>query len=415
MTMHQLAMATCALLALSCAAPHTGSIEKALDEGDHEKAALQAVGNAASLDALAMEILARGVADEQTRRTGLQLLSRSRSRSGDLIEDLAATSDDPLVRTWARALVTQSGDTGYAQSLTDGLESEDGEVRRAALSGLLAIRSDRAFMEEQVLDPHPQARLAVVRKLVSMDTPWADELLLAVAATDPVDSLRAAALWGLDADDPQHREVLVEALDADTMATRVTAARILGRTDEGVQAARAAGALEEGPTIAGIHLAAAALGAGIEAQDVSAYLARALGSDDETLRTTALGALAGQRVSVPAAESLYADSSRAVRLAWCRLDRVTANAMPVKRVSILTGSLAEEGGLDVMVGLAEEGRYEDVRAQVWWILETGDPSRKRYVLSHASRPFHDPTLAISAMTDDDPVVRLHAAASWLTR
>jgi HEAT repeat protein len=322
-----------------------------------------------------------------------------------------------VVRAKVQSLLVRMGEKSFEEDLIEGLDSDLGLVRAAAVEALLGLDQSRAFHERYLVDSEPDVRRAIVVHLASHALPWSQDLLLDAARKDPDVGVRSAAMRALDPGSQESRDVLRKAIETDDGPLRNAAARALGTSSGSMELTWAAHLLALPVTEEGIHFASALIETDKGRERASAYLQEALHDPSPTVRLTTLVELTGARMNLDGLDELASDPSAQVRVAWCRLTRKLGTSKPKQRLQILEAVAGDkEAGREALVALAEEkGGYVKVRARVWWLLRDGTADEQRYVLVHAVRPFGDPSLAIWGMKAKDAEVRILAAAAWLTR
>ncbi len=359
--------------------------------------------------------------DAERRSAALHELALAGTSGHAALERLGATGS-----VHALAILAEAGSDSARRALRDHIDSEDPEVRAAAVLGL-SIDSDRerllgfaaessarvraaavgrlgelapdsaarAVLEERArIDPDPMVRGAAVRALGSFATAAIE--LLRERLSDPIASVRMAAVAALlHADRERGRAVLASLLATPSSAQGIEAARLLGTTVE----------RDEPPTDQ-------------DASAARAYLTSALVAGDPSLRSqaaVALSTLRGQTdLRAALSQALVRETDASVRLAIARallplpggepdaLEAIQAIAatemsMTSLQASILLATRHESGGVD----------------RVEAAMHGADVSLRRIAARALARDAMMPARAAPALEDSDALVRIHAAGGIL--
>ncbi len=272
------------------------------------------------------------------------------------------------------------------------------------------------FYEKFIDDPEVEVRRRVVLHLAVSDQPWAPELLYDAARNDPDALVRSAAVRVLDPNDARHLELLKEITEGDDPVLVLAALAALAKVPEKASLPWLETFLTPPVTSEGIHFAALLLRSGGPEPNLVAYLDEALKSPNPTTRQKALSALRLAGADMDGADALSDDKNDEVRLAWCLYER-KMDRSEERRLKILRKLAKGAQGivLRAMIALAEEkgAGYKEIRDRVWHALRKGDMKSKIYLLNFLGRSFTDMPLALEAMADENPEVRMLGASAYL--
>jgi hypothetical protein len=403
------------LLLCSCAVPSRSAILSALKKSDFKTAVGAAKNDGRSSRFLAQEILVRA-AGEKDIRTALVSLLKGAGREVMPVLGVLKDGKDPVVKAVALMKLHSFGRGWALDALEPLLDSDEGLVKAAAVEAFLAEDQGYSFYGKFIEDPEVEVRLAVVRHLASSDYPWKQDMLYDAAKKDPEARVRALALRALDSKVERNLELLKTAALGEDPPIAMAALAALVRNPDTAGLPWLENFLAPPVTAQGIYYAAALLAAGRSKSAATDYLKEALYSESPTLRQKLLGALNMAGTHLDGIKTLAEDKSPEVLLAFCVYAR-KMGYVAEKRAGILT-SLAERSddvAVRALVALSEEKSvgYGKIRGRIWRAFKNGDAGCKKYLLSFVGLSMADPPLAVQAMADGDPEIRLHAAAAYL--
>lgn len=412
----QLVMIVCmAALACACAVPNRDAILKALAKSDVKAAVKAAKEDSRSGRFLAGEILIRSAGEDGLTEALYRLLEGA---GREMIPVFEALEDSGSTEIGAMCLMKLHlfGKRGALQKLEKYLDAGPGLAKAAAVGAFLEEDQGQGFYEKFIADPEVEVRRRVVLHLASSDEAWASGLLYDAAKNDPDAQVRSAAIRVLDPNDEQHLELLKEITQGDDPVLVLAALAALAGAPEKASLPWLETLLTPPVTTEGLHFAALLFKAGGPSPLIMAYMDEALKSDSPTVRQKALSALRLAGADLEGADALADDKNAEVQLAWCLYER-KMNRLENRRLAILRSLAKGAEGivLRAMIALAEEkgAGYGEVRGRIWHALRKGDVKSRIYLLNFLGRSFKDMPLALEAMADDDPEIRMLGAAAYL--
>jgi hypothetical protein len=403
------------VLVCSCAVPNRDAILKALAKSDMKAAVKAARDDSRSGKFLAKEIVIRSADHDGLTESLYRLLEGSGPEMMPVFESLRHHGSKEI-RAMCLMKLHLFGRKGALQELEPYLDAGPGLAKAAAVGAFLEEEQSRGFYEKFIADPEVEVRRRVVSHLAASDEPWAPELLYDAARNDPDPSVRSTAVRVLDPDNERHLELLKEITQGHDPNLVLAALACLARDPEKATLPWLETFLTLPVTSEGIHFAALLLKSGGSSALLGEYLKEALGSPNPTTRQKALGALRLAGADPGGTDALADDKNDEVQLAWCLYQKKMKRSEK-KRLDILRRLAKGAKGivLRAMIALAEEQEsgYDEVRARVWHVLRKGDGKSKIYLLNFLGRSFKDMPLALEAMADDEPEVRMLAASAYL--
>ena len=405
------------VLTAFCGVPARDAILKALKKSDLQTAVEKARNDSRSARFLAQEILKRGADDKATKPT---LAGIIRGAGREIMPVIESLKDGKCKRMKVESLAKLHalGKGSALDELEEYLDSDKGLVRAAAVGAFLSMDQGESFCAKFLLDPEPEIRLATARYLASTGFPWARDLLYDAAGKDPDPRVRETAIRGLDPKEGRDMELLKNILEGKGEDTSLVLAALkaLARRPETSQLPWMQELLTPPVSVEGIHYAAELMKNKKALPQISEYLAEALASSSPTIRQKLIGALTLHNVAMKGTDELADDKSPEVLLAWAVYAR-KMGTLEDKRIEILEKLAARKDdiALRALVALSEEKSvsYDNIRKKIWGSIEKGEKKDRIYLLSFAGRSIIDPPLTVESMADDDPLVRLHAAAAYL--
>lgn len=420
----------CLLSLAACGGGMRLAVSSAIDRRDldgalaaYERVRTNDGGDAALLARVAELLLENEAAGDDVERRDAALhqlaLAGTAGRSG--LERLAAGGS-----AHALALLAEGGSDSARRALRDRIDTEDPEVRAAAVLGLsidddrdrllaLAVESSarvraaavqrlrelapdstaRAVLEERArIDPDPMVRGAAVRALAAFGT--ASIELIRERLSDPMASVRMAAVAALlHADRDGGRAVLASLLETPPSAQGIEAARLLGTSVE----------RDQPPTDA-------------DASSARAYLTGALSANDSSLRSQAAIALSTLRgpseIGAALAQALAHETELGVRLAIARalLPLAGGEHDALEAIRAIAAGELTMTSLQAAITLAtrHDGEGTD---RVEAAMHGADVPLRRIAARALARDAMLPTRAWPALSDTDALVRIQAAGGIL--
>ncbi len=258
--------------------------------------------------------------------------------------------------------------------------------------------------------------MVVVWHLTNSKKPWQQDMLYDAARNDPDSRVRLMALRALDSRIDRNLQLLKEAALGENPWTTLAALDSLVHNPDTDKLPWREQFITPPVTAQGIYYAAALLAAGRSREEATKYLKEALYSESPTLRQKLLGALTLAGTRLDGIEILREDPNPEVLFSFCIYARKMGREAK-ERVAILENFSRRTDDLSIraLVALSEEKivAYGQIRNRIWERFRKGKASDKKYLLSFVGLSINDPPLALEAMQDDDPEVRLHAAAAYL--
>jgi len=357
--------------------------------------------------------------DEALRKAAFAQLRLAGSKARGALERL---SEKPNLRTRAHAfeLLALLGDRGAKQALRGWLEEEDPEVVRAAVVSLDAQR-DTVRLLALCRHTASAVREAAARRLTGAAPDEQVRASLAeIARVDPAPAVRSQAVRTLGLFGSRAAPAIRERLSDSESRVRMAAVRALVAADRELALVALTPLLEIAPSPEGIEAARSLAQQGQDgpargALLASAYLKRALDSQQASHRAQA-GVALGTLAPDPALDRVLLQALENEVEAQVRLS--LANAMqkrPATRdpaLLALRALLQGEGmpALQAAVTLAREGDDAALR-KLLRAMRRGEPHERRVAARTIARDARRPDLARSALRDEDPLVRIHAAGA----
>jgi HEAT repeat protein len=321
-----------------------------------------------------------------------------------------------------RAAAVLAAETPEARPiLTAALGSTDPTVRLAAVESDAVLPDAEHALRAATRDPAPAVRAAAIAALSRRGT--GDDLAAALAR-DPEPSVRAAAIGALgQLGARRHRDLVRAALDDAQLGVRLAALGALVRLDGNAPERLLALASSTDRYLA---LRAAVqltrLGQPRAARDAIARAAADVHPEVRVAAMNAAGELGpdGVQLAIP----LCRDPDVAVRLAAARAalharDERDARRTPEAPTACLTALAGALDGPRAIEAAEELSRRGDGRAHdLVGTLVTktgGDVSARRAAVTVVSTWPDGERLLVAALADDEPLVRLPAAAALLRR
>jgi hypothetical protein len=398
----------------ACAVPSKDAIMSALGKSDMKAAVDAARKDGRSAAFLARQILIKSSDDESLAEDLARLLAGSGSRMLPVCEALG-TSAHPVIRATCLMKLHLHGKRGALSALEPYLDEGPGLARAAAVGAFLEEDQGKTFYERYIDDPEVEVRLRIVQHLAALEEPWAADMLLDAARHDPEAGVRAVALRALDPEQEVPLEALKLASSDENPVIAIAALEALAGDPKTDSLPWLQAFLTPPVKTGGIHYAAALLRHG-KNQAAEDYLVEAGLSESPTVRQKLLGALRLYGVALKGSVVLADDKNPDVRFAWCLYARKMGHHEK-ERIDILRAlaKRSDEIALRALVALAEEKSvpYKEIRNKVWKSLTHGDAKAKTYILSFLGRSILDPPLALEAMKDPEPAIRILAAAAYL--
>ncbi|MFH1434959.1 MAG: HEAT repeat domain-containing protein [Pseudomonadota bacterium] len=417
MKLNNLCRAAAALFVLTafCGVPARDAILNALGKSDLQTAVEKARNDSRSARFLAIEVLKSG-ADDKATKPALAGIIRGAGR--EIMPVIESLKDGKCKRLKVESLAKLHafGKGSALDKLEEYLDSDKGLVRAAAVGAFLSMDQGEGFCKKFLLDPEPEIRLATARYLASTGFPWARDLLFDAAGKDPDPRVRETAIRGLDPKEGRDMELLKSIVEGQDTNLILAALKALAGRPETLKLPWMQEFLTPPVSVEGIHYAAELMKNKEMTPQISEYLAAALSSSSPTIRQKLIGALTLHKVALEGACELAGDKNPEVLLAWAVYAR-KMSTLEDKRIEVLEKLAARKDdiALRALVALSEEKSvsYDKIRKKIWGLIKKGEKKDRIYILSFTGRSIVDPPLAVEAMADDDPVVRLHAAAAYL--
>ena len=326
----------------------------------------------------------------------------------------------------ALAVLAEAGSDSAKHALRDHIESEDPDVRAAAVLGL-SIDDDRARLLTLAVESSTRVRAAAVARLSELAPETeARAVLEERARIDPDPSVRAAAVRALGSFGTTEITLIRERLSDPMASVRMAAVAALLHADRDGGRAVLAALLETPPSVQGIE-AARLLGTAVERdqpptdQDASsarAYLMGALSAPEPALRSQAAVALSTLRgpgqVQTALSAALARETDGGVKLAIARalLPLADGEHDALEAIRALAAGEITMTSLQAAIVLAI--RHEDAGlAQVEAAMHGADIPLRRIAARSLARDAMMPERAEPALSDPDALVRIQAAGGIL--
>jgi HEAT repeat protein len=144
---------------------------------------------------VALEILSRGLAEEDTREPSARGLVAAGELARPRLRQLASDSEDDVTIALAAEALVKLGDRRMVDWLEERLAHEEPPVRAAAVRVLGATSDDEGFFVEHLNDHDSRVRAAAVTSLARrQNVDWAADLLSEASIRDPAPAIRGSAL-----------------------------------------------------------------------------------------------------------------------------------------------------------------------------------------------------------------------------
>lgn len=326
----------------------------------------------------------------------------------------------------ALAVLAESGSGAAREALRGHIDSEDPEVRAAAVLGL-SIESDRERLLALAAESSARVRAAAVSRLAELAPESAARAVLEERARiDPDPSVRGAAVSALGAFGAAAIPLIRERLSDPMSSVRMVAVAAILHADRDGGRAVLAALLATPPSAQGIE-AARLLGTTLEHdqpptdQDASAaraYLTSALSAGDTSLRSQAALALSTLRgpseIRSAMSAALVRETDPAVRLAIARALLPLAGAEQEALEAIRTLAAAEETNTSLQAAILLATRHESAGTdRVEQVMHGADIPLRRIAARALARDAMMPGRAAPALSDPDALVRIQAAGGIL--
>lgn len=432
-----LALGACIVLLSACPSGPRARVMSAVERRDEVEALAayerlreadgpdgQVLGEVA---ALVLEKAALGD-DAIVRDAAIQQLVMAGTKGEAVIERLARSRERPVARAKALEILARRGDGTARAELYALLDSDDADVKAAAITATDA-EDETPKLIELLGHPAAEVRSAAAEKLGgaarSVD---ARHALAEAARVDPVPRVRSSAVRALGSFGPDAVEPLRGRLGDPEQSVRLAAVRALVQADREA-ALLAIGPLLEMPTSsAGIEAArvlaltgtsrapeGGALPPGVV--DGRAYLRRALESGAPADRSQAGIAL----LSLPPDPSLdsalvaalRSENDAGVKLALASALLRRPGGEEAARTALR--ELIEGSGMPAVQAAAQLASESDgaAIAKLRSLLREREPSIRRVAARALARDAMQPDAVRAALRDDDALVRVHAAGGIL--
>jgi HEAT repeat protein len=403
-------------------AAHAGDFEAAHERYDELRAS---DGDDEDLLAFVAEALLVSEArsgDVTRRQAAVQQLALAGTRGREPLERLAA--DAAPGSTDALVALARVGHRDARRLLRGLADSSDPAVRSAAVLGM-SVEQDRALLLSWCADPAPEVRDAACGRLgeLAPDTEIL-EALVERARIDPEPSVRSTSVRALARFGEAAVLSLRDRLSDPEPRVRTAALESLLRADREEGRAAVASLLEtptSASTLEAARLLATTLDPGArptsdERSSARTHLLGALAHPDAGLRGQAAMALVAVAPDEPTSAALRSlvesEPDVGVRLSLARA--LLSRSEYVARAA-LRRVLAEDHGMTgaqaavVLAGAGDDEGLARLRAD----LGTSDASVRRVVVRALARDALHPVEVRTALQDEDPLVRIHAAGGIL--
>jgi HEAT repeat protein len=327
-------------------------------------------------------------------------------RLADAVADQMVSDDDVVAAAASIAILR-----AYPQApqvAGELLGSAEARARAIVVEGIARKVGKRAADDLRQLagDPDPNVRRVLARALGGFQDP-ADTERLSVLAKDADAEVRAAALHALSQGKRGDLSALARAaLDDEHLGVRIAAVALLDASGDDATLV----SLLKGDDHAIAAHAARALMKTHKA-DAAAALDRALADSDWSVRVGALNlatSIVGADAARGRAEKLLGDTTVDVRVAAARLLGNDPRA-----VEVLAAALTDDHvGVHAAADLAKLGDERGLTALARFSQADKPAQRRAAVDGHAVARRVTPGL-VGALADDDPVIRIAAAATLL--
>lgn len=390
-----------------------------LSRGDIAGAATAAGTDRYALQEVALEVLSRGLTEDDTREPSARGLVAAGELARPRLRQLAADSEDDVIVALAAEALATLGDRRMVDWLEERLSHEDALIRAAAVRVVGATSEDVEFFRRHLNDHDSRVRSAAVTSLANRGTlDWAPDLLAEASYRDPSPAIRASALRALSRSEAS--DVLLETIRAtlnqpeNPLPVRIAAIQALFHVED-INAAEVLllDALGGGEPLEQLRAAAVLASYGNEMGHE--HLRNAL--NDPSVATAGGAAIAASAVGGPLEEALIQALNR--REPEIRL-QVAASLLRLGEHEAAVTTLAQLAeqpgwiGLQAAITLAREHR-DMSRAAVRLAAALEDESPDLRAFAALSCGFVDSgwEIAAAGLSDDETTVRIAAATSVL--
>lgn len=390
-----------------------------LSRGDIPGAAAAAGTDRYALQEVALEILSRGLSEEETREPSARGLVAAGELARPRLRQLATDSDDEITAALVAEALATLGDRRMVDWLGERTAHDEALVRAAAVRVVGSTSEDHEFFQRHLNDHDSRVRAAAVTSLSSRrTTDWAADLLSQVSCRDPSPTIRASALRSLARIDSSDflLETVRVALDQpeNPLTVRIAAIQALAHVDD-INAAEVLllEVLGGGEPLEQLRAAAVLASYGNEMGHE--HLRGAL--NDSNVATAGGAAIAASAVGGPLEELLIQALSRRepeirlqVAASLLRLGDHEAAVTTLAQLAERPGWL----GLQAAITLARE-QHDMSRAAVRLAAALEDESPDLRAFAALSCGFIDSgwEIAAAGLGDDERSVRIAAATSVL--
>lgn len=359
--------------------------------------------------------------DGDRRDAALHQLALAGTEGRGALERLAASGS-----VHALAVLAEAGSDSARSALRDRIDSEDPEVRAAAVLGL-SIEGDHDRLLSLAAESSRRVRVAAVARLGDLAPESAARLVLEERARiDPDPGVRGAAVRALGAFGTAGIELIRERLSDPIASVRMAAVAALLHADREGGRAVLAGLLETPPSTQGIE-AARLLATPVERdqpptdRDVSAsraYLSAALAASDAALRSQAaialstLGGTADLRTALTQALGREADAGTKLAIARALLSVDGGETDALGAIEALSAEEISMTSLQASIVLATRHLSEGID-RVEAAMHGADIPLRRIAARALARDAMRPDRAAPALQDPDALVRIQAAGGIL--
>ena len=378
------------------------------------------VGLLARLSELLLETEASSDGAER-RDSALHQLALAGTAGRGALERIAGSGS-----AYALAILAEGGSASARAALRDRIDSEDPEIRAAAVLGL-AIDSDRGRLLALAAESSSRVRAAAVGRLGELAPESAARAVLEERARiDPDPVVRGAAVRALGAFGAPAITLLRERLSDPIASVRMAAVAALLRADRDSGRASLAALLASPPSVQGIEaarllgtpLARGAAPTDQDASDARAFLAASLSATDASLRSQAALALSTMPTSPDSrgalARALAREQESGVRLAMARaiLSLADGDGDALAAIRSLAGGEISMTSLQAAIELATRRESAGVD-RVEEVMHGADIPLRRIAARALARDAMMPERAAPALQDPDALVRIQAAGGIL--
>lgn len=326
----------------------------------------------------------------------------------------------------ALAVLAEHGSGSAREALRIHIDSEDPDVRAAAVLGL-SIDSDRELLLSLAAEPSTRVRAAAVARLAELaPESVARGVLEERARIDPDPSVRAAAVRALGSFDTAAISLIRERLSDPIASVRMTAVAALLHADRDGGRTVLASLFEAPPSAQGIE-AARLLGTRLErdqppteedASAARAYLLSALSANEAGLRSQAAVALSTLRgpaeIETSLAHALAVEADAGVKLAIARALLPLEHGENAALEAIRALSAADVTMTSLQASIVLAARHESAGVdRVEAAMHGADIPLRRVAARALARDAMLPARAEPALSDPDALVRIQAAGGIL--